>query len=88
MFAVSNYYKYELVDAESSLEAALLFTGHRSLKLLNSEETNRESTVIASMCLRYTKEAELLFESLDLDIDIDRVSFMDAFDATDFYSLI
>ncbi|MEZ8986391.1 hypothetical protein OAI_08300 [Vibrio cyclitrophicus FF160] len=86
MFAVSNYYKYELVDAESSLEAALLFTGKRPLKLLSSEELNDESAVIVAMCLRYTEEVELLFESLDLDID--RVLFMGEFDATDFYSLI
>lgn len=86
MFAVSNYYRYELVDAESSLEAALLFTGKRLLKLLGSEELNHDSTVIAAMCLKYTEEVELLFELLDLDID--RVLFMDVFDATNFYCLI
>ncbi|CAK2412280.1 conserved hypothetical protein [Vibrio crassostreae] len=86
MFAVSNYYRYELVNAESSLEAALLFTGKRSLKFLGSEEINHDSIVIAAMCLKYTEEVELLFESFD--IDIDRVLFMDSFDATDFYCLI
>ncbi|HDY8038877.1 TPA: hypothetical protein ACGUOS_003756 [Vibrio vulnificus] len=86
IFAVSNYYRYELVDAESSLEAALLFTGKDSLKLLGSEALNRDSTVIAAMCLKYTREVELLFESLS--IDIDRIILMDVFDATDFYCLI
>lgn len=85
MFAVSNYYKYELVDAESSLEAALLFTGKSSLKLLSSEDLNRESTVIAAMCVPYTGEIKSLLELMTLDLD--RVLLMEAYKLTEFYSI-
>ncbi|UPR26719.1 hypothetical protein ITG08_05905 [Vibrio cyclitrophicus] len=84
-FAVSNYYKYELVSATSEIEAVTKFMGRYDLVRLNDEQLKHDSTVVLAMCVAYTNETEKLLELLS--IDVDRVLFMDVYNGTSFYSI-
>ncbi|EJA3295921.1 TPA: hypothetical protein RQK93_004006 [Vibrio vulnificus] len=82
MFAVSNYYRYELVVADSEEEAVQRFTNGERLKKLEPEQV--DDAVIAAMCCRYDGEVQEILEGCR--IDIDRVLLMDIMPCTNFYT--
>ncbi len=83
MFALSDYYRYELVVAASEEEAVQLFTNGERLKKLKPEQV--DDAVIAAMCCKYEGEVQAILEGCR--IDIDRVLFMDIMPCTNFYAL-
>ncbi|MEZ8618258.1 hypothetical protein AB6D33_20620 [Vibrio splendidus] len=84
IFAVSNYYRYELVNADCETEAVALFTEREDLTRISNEDLECDSTVVLAMCVAYTDEVKRILESLE--IDIDRVLLMNEFSKTSFYS--
>lgn len=83
IFAVSNYYRYELVEANSEEEAVLLFSGKTGLVKLKPELA--DDAVIVAMCCKYDGRVETIFEQCKQDVD--RVLLMDALPLTSFYSI-
>ena len=82
IFAVSNYYRYELVEADNEAEAALLFSGRANLVKLRPEQV--DDAVIVAMCCKYDGEIEAILERCQ--IDLDKVLLMDSYEHTSFYS--
>ncbi|PMO34295.1 hypothetical protein BCT12_14460 [Vibrio breoganii] len=83
VFAVSDYYKYHLIEASSPDEAVCSFTGKSNLVLLSNERLNDPRTVVAVMCCKYEGYIEGFFESLEYDVD--RVLIMNRYNGTWFY---
>ena len=84
IFAVSDYYRYQLIESSSPDEAVCSFMGQSNLVLLQDEQLNDPTTVVAVMCCRYEGYIEGFFENFEYDVD--RVLMMNRFRGTSFYA--